>query len=96
MAYVGDSALRGLVGEVVTRVRGPLQPGEVRVLYRGCYETLIGYSDGPLPRGATVLVTGPRGAGEVEVIAWSGAPPPQPGALGTRRSDELASGEMEE
>ncbi|WP_147431913.1 hypothetical protein [Motilibacter peucedani] len=91
-----DSALRGLVGEVVTRVRGPHEPGEVRLLFHGCWETLIAYGDGPLARGQSVLVTGSRGAGAVEVIAWAGEVPPEPGALGTRSFDELATGEMEE
>ena len=45
---MGDSALVGLVGEVVTRVRGRDEPGEVRVLFRGAYETFIAYADQPI------------------------------------------------
>ena len=71
MGRVGDSALVGLVGEVVTRVRGRGEPGEVRVRYRGVWETFIAYADEPLDRGAGALVTGLRHGGAVDVLPWT-------------------------
>jgi hypothetical protein len=71
MGCVGDSALVGLVGEVVTRVRGGGDPGEVRLLYRGAWETFIAYADEPLDRGAGALVTGLRHGGAVNVLPWT-------------------------
>jgi hypothetical protein len=71
MGGVGDSALVGLVGEVVTRVRGRDEPGEVRVRFRGAWETFIAYADEPLDRGAGALVTGLRHGGAVDVLPWT-------------------------
>lgn len=88
MSVVVDDALQGLVGEVVTRVRGPVDPGEVRVLYRGAFETFLAYGDEPIARGSSVLVLASRGAGSVDVIAWSVSALPQPGALGPASQDE--------
>jgi hypothetical protein len=70
------SEVVGKVGEVVTRVRGPAGPGEVRVLVSGCYETLIAYSDSTIDRTEGVLVIGYRGSASVDVVPW-----PVPGDL---------------
>lgn len=65
-----DGEVAGQVAEVVTRVRGPVGPGEVRVLLRGCYEVLLAYSDSHIERGAEVLVIDHRGSGAVDVVPW--------------------------
>ena len=85
---MGETSLAGMVGEIVTRIRGPVSPGEVRVLFRGCYETLIAYGDQPIERGTAVLVTGPHGAGAVEVIPWFASGDPGRHALGMSGQDE--------
>ncbi|WP_130491854.1 hypothetical protein [Motilibacter rhizosphaerae] len=68
---MGDSALVGLVGEVVTRVRGGAEPGEVRLLFRGAYETFIAYADVPIARGEGALVASVRHNGAVDVLPWA-------------------------
>lgn len=70
MRTVSGSEAVGAVGEVVTRVRGTLGPGEVRVLVRGSYDTLIAYSDAVMERGDEVLVVDDHGPGSVDVVPW--------------------------
>lgn len=60
----------GLVGTVVTRIRGGERPGEVRVLYAGLPHTYIAYADTALPVGAHVLVINDRGARRIDVEPW--------------------------
>lgn len=83
---MADDDVRGLVGEIVTRVRGPHAPGEVSVLLRGTWELLIAYGEEEIPRGSAALVTGPRGAGAVDVIRWSATTGPS--ALGSAGTQE--------
>lgn len=88
-----ERELAGRLARVVTRVRGPAGPGEVRVLLRGCYEHLLAYSDSCLEPGAEVLVIDHHGAGAVDVVPWPqttvimgsegrGRCPDAPGAVG--------------
>lgn len=66
-----DEASVGLVGVLTVATRGPAGPGEVLVSIRGGSETFLAWSDLPLPKGATVLVTDSRGQRTVDVIEWS-------------------------
>jgi hypothetical protein len=70
VGIVGNNEVVGKVGEVVTRIRGPVGPGEVCVLLYGCYETLIAYSDFTIERGDEVLVIDDHGSGSVDVLPW--------------------------
>jgi hypothetical protein len=66
-----DEASIGLVGVLTVATRGNAGPGEVLVKIRGGTETFLAWSDLPLPKGATVLLTDYRGARTVDVIEWS-------------------------
>jgi hypothetical protein len=66
-----DEPSIGLVGVLVVGTRGADGPGEVLVRVRGGSETFMAWSDQPLPRGTTVLVTDSRGERTVDVIEWS-------------------------
>jgi hypothetical protein len=66
-----DEASVGLVGVLTVATRGAAGPGEVLVSIRGGSETFLAWSDLPLPKGATVLVTDSRGERTVDVIEWS-------------------------
>jgi hypothetical protein len=46
----------------------------VLVRVRGGTETFIAWSEEPLPKDATVLITDSRGARTVDVMAWEGSP----------------------
>jgi hypothetical protein len=70
-----DAELVGRVGTIVTRIRGADQPGEVRLLFRGCWETFIAYSDAPVERDETVLVFHSRGDRAVDVTPAPWAAP---------------------
>jgi len=61
----------GLVGVVVSRIRGGERPGEVRVVYGGLPHAYIAYCDEPIAIGAEVLVIHSRGARQVDVEPWS-------------------------
>jgi hypothetical protein len=65
-----DEACIGQVGTLVIATRGADGPGEVLVKVRGGSEAFLAWSETPLPRGATVLVTESRGARAVDVIEW--------------------------
>jgi hypothetical protein len=69
-----DEPSIGLVGVLVVGTRGADGPGEALVSIRGGSETFIAWSDQPLPRGTTVLVTDSRGERAIDVIEWSGPP----------------------
>ncbi|HYW24910.1 MAG TPA: hypothetical protein VE953_12150 [Terriglobales bacterium] len=66
-----DEASIGLVGVLTIATRGAAGPGEVHVKVRGGSESFLAWSDQPLPKGTTVLVTDSRGERTVDVIEWS-------------------------
>jgi len=66
-----DESAIGLVGVLTVATRGTAGPGEVLVRVRGGSETFLAWSDQPLQRGTTVLVTDSRGSRTVDVIEWS-------------------------
>jgi hypothetical protein len=65
-----DESCIGSVGVLTVATRGQAGPGEVLIKIRGGSEAFLAWSDTPLPRGATVLVTDSRGARSVDVIEW--------------------------
>jgi len=65
-----DDSCVGSVGVLIVATRGSAGPGEVLIKIRGGSEAFLAWSDKPLPRGATVLVTESRGARAVDVIEW--------------------------
>jgi hypothetical protein len=67
---MSEEEATGMVGVLTVATRGRLGPGEVRIRIRGGSEQFLAWSDGPLPRGATVLVTDVRGARAVGVVEW--------------------------
>jgi hypothetical protein len=77
-----DESSLGLVGVLTVGTRGTAGPGEVLVKIRGGSETFIAWSDQPLPRGTTVLVTDSRGERTLEVIEWSSPWDARPGEPG--------------
>jgi hypothetical protein len=66
-----DESSIGLVGVLVVGTRGADGPGEVHLRIRGGSETFLAWSDYPLAKGTTVLVTDSRGARTVDVIEWT-------------------------
>jgi hypothetical protein len=58
------------VGVLTVATRGAKGPGEVWVKVRGGSEHFIAWSETPLPRGTTVLVTDSRGTRAVDVMKW--------------------------
>jgi len=66
----GDEACIGSVGVLTVATRGGAGPGEVRIKVRGGTEIYRAWSEGSLPRGATVLVVDSRGARTLDVIEW--------------------------
>ena len=77
-----DESCIGCVGVLTVATRGSGGPGEVRVRIRGGSETYLAWSESPLPRGATVLVTESRGARVVDVIEWDDVLGDSPGLPG--------------
>ena len=71
---VRDTAPIGCVGVLIIATRGVKGPGEVLVKVRGGTEAYIAWSEEPLPKDATVLITDSRGARTVDVMAWDGSP----------------------
>ena len=65
-----DEDCVGSVGVLIVATRGRDGPGEVLIKIRGGSEAFLAWSEKPLPRGATVLVIGSRGARTVDVIEW--------------------------
>ena len=65
-----DDESIGQIGTLTVATRGPDGPGEVRVSVRGGLECFLAWSDGPLPRGASVLIIDYRGPRTVEVVEW--------------------------
>jgi hypothetical protein len=66
-----DESSIGTVGVLTIATRGAAGPGEVRIKIRGGSECFLAWSETPLPRGATVLVTDFRGTRTVDVIEWA-------------------------
>jgi hypothetical protein len=77
-----DESCIGCVGVLTVATRGSGGPGEVRVRIRGGSETYLAWSESPLPRGATVLVTESRGKRVVDVIEWDDVLGDSPGLPG--------------
>ncbi len=65
-----DESSIGQVGVLIVGTRGSAGPGEVLIKIRGGSEAFLAWSDQPLPRGATVLVTESRGTRAVDVVEW--------------------------
>ena len=65
-----DESCIGAIGVLTVATRGAAGPGEVRIKIRGGSEHFLAWSDVPLPRGATVLVTESRGSRAVDVVEW--------------------------
>jgi hypothetical protein len=83
-----DEPAVGCVGVLTVGTRGEAGPGEVHIKIRGGSETFLAWSDKPLPKGATVLITESRGARTVDVIEWEdvlGDSPRIPELLQSRR-----------
>ena len=70
-AIVSDASAIGCVGKLSVATRGDRGPGEVVVTMRGSKETLLAWSDEPLPKGSKVLVVEVRGARTVVVEPWN-------------------------
>ena len=86
-----DESAIGCVGVITLATRGEAGPGEVRVKIRGGSESLIAWSQAPLPKGTTVLITESRGRRTVEVMEWTdplGEAPTIPGSTEVPRSGE--------
>ena len=71
---VRDTEPIGCVGILVIGTRGAKGPGEVLVRVRGGTETFLAWSEEPLPKDATVLITDSRGSRAVDVMEWDGSP----------------------
>ena len=65
-----DEELVGKVGEVVTRIEGGDDPGEVSLLVYGMRERYFAYAREELPVGSRVLVIHDRGNRTVDVEPW--------------------------
>src|ERR1700722_11771788 len=77
-AIVSDASAIGCVGTLLVATRGTRGAGEVLVTVRGSKETLLAWSDEPLPKGSKVLVVEARGPRTVVVEPWNqpGSTPP--------------------
>jgi hypothetical protein len=86
-----DESAIGTVGVLTVATRGAAGPGEVRIKIRGGSERYLAWSEAPLPKGATVLVTDYRGPQTVDVMEWAdplGEAPIIPGSTQVPRSGE--------
>ena len=86
-----DESVVGTVGIIVIATRGKAGPGEVWVRIRNGSEKFLAWSDTPLPRGTTVLITDSRGPRTVDVVEWDdplGEAPSPPGSSQIHRSGE--------
>ena len=70
-ASVSDASAIGCVGRLLVATRGKRGAGEVLVTVRGSKETLLAWSDEPLPKGSKVLVVEVRAARTVVVEPWN-------------------------
>lgn len=78
-----SAAAVGQVGVVVTLVRGPSGPGEVRVVHDGLPHTYLAYAARAVPVGAHVLVLTTRGPRSLDVEPWDIPGPDAAGVLRT-------------
>ena len=78
-----DESAIGTVGVLVIATRGPAGPGEVVIRIRGGSESFLAWSETPLPKGATVLVTDCVGPRTVDVMAWDDPLGEAPGIPGS-------------
>ena len=86
-----DESVVGTVGILVLPTRGKAGPGEVWVRVRGGSEKFLAWSEDPLPKGTTVLITESLGSRTVDVVAWDdtlGESPSTPGSRQNNRSGE--------
>jgi hypothetical protein len=86
-----DESAVGTVGVLIIATRGKAGPGEVRIRIRGGSENFLAWSENPLPKGTTVLLTNYLGARTVEVMEWTdplGEAPSIPGSTEIPRSGE--------
>jgi hypothetical protein len=86
-----DESAIGTVGVITIATRGQAGPGEVRIRIRGGSENYIAWSQTPLPKGTTVLVSDNRGRRTVDVMEWTdplGEAPTIPGSTEVPRSGE--------
>lgn len=67
-----DEVLVGKVGEVVTRIEGGDEPGEVSLLVYGMRERYFALGREEIPVGSKVLVVHDRGNRTVDVEPWAG------------------------
>ena len=82
-AIVSDASAIGCVGTLLVATRGDRGAGEVLVTVRGSKETLLAWSDEPLPKGSKVLVVEARGPRTVVVEPWN-----QPGSTAPDLDDD--------
>jgi hypothetical protein len=66
-----DESAIGTVGVITLATRGQAGPGEVRIRIRGGSENFTAWSQTPLPKGTTVLITDSRGRRTVDVMEWT-------------------------
>ena len=66
-----DESAIGTVGVLSTATRGPDGPGEVLIRIRGGIERFLAWSQGPIRKGATVLVIDWRSPRVVDVMEWT-------------------------
>jgi hypothetical protein len=71
-----DFEVVGAIGTLTVATRGPDGPGEVLVRVRGASESLLAYSEAPIPKGTSVLVVEARAARAVTVIRLDESPAP--------------------
>ena len=86
-----DDSVVGTVGIIVIATRGRAGPGEVWVRVRGGSEKFLAWSETPLPRGTTVLITDSLGPRTVDVVPWDdplGETPSTPDSSQIHRSGE--------
>ena len=86
-----DESVVGTVGLLIIATRGKAGPGEVRVRVRGGSESFLAWSEAPLAKGTTVLITESRGPRSVDVVEWDdplGEAPTTPGSSQFNRSGE--------
>jgi hypothetical protein len=86
-----DENAIGTVGVLTIATRGQAGPGEVLIRIRGGSESFLAWSETPLPKGATVLVTDCVGPRTVDVMPWDdslGEAPAIPGSNEISRSGE--------
>jgi hypothetical protein len=86
-----DESAVGTIGVLIVATRGASGPGEVLIRIRGGSESYLAWSETPLPRGTTVLVTDCTGPRTVDVVEWTdplGEAPVIPGSTEVPRSGE--------